>query len=135
MSYTFHPLVDIYHDSHVGFFFVTPALIVVAYLIIQAYRGGDIPGKVCSFIIACLAVTGVVAYDGSYNTPEKIYANTKVIGTFVGFTGEAIVNKSGRAGVRVDHVTYVTYKVDAGYVTLPASPGVSYPARVILYRN
>ena len=132
--YSFQPLIDTTANSHIGFYFIaTLSILFVAFLVV-AWREDIIP----LFFLVGLAVpaTGVstIAFFESYK-PEKIYANEQVVGEFVGFAPEVLVEKSGKNSHTVTRKMWVTYKVNGSMVVLPANETMSYPVRAVLYKN
>lgn len=133
MTYSFTPLADI-PVSHDGLFLMCVlTAFVVACVAMDAYD------KLATFVVALVPAALVIlfSYCVSYvwtdQTP-KTFANTQVIGTFVGYESEGYKERSGKSYVD-RHYTYVIYKVDGGNVMLPCVVGKTYPERAILYKN
>lgn len=132
--YTFVPLESI-PASHSGFFFV---VFICAAILLSALSNFRESFFACFFY--CAVVCGV-AYGVSYHWTDqsaKVFANEKVIGTFVKFETEGYneTTRSGKTTTHVDrHLTYVVYSVNGNNILLNATAGVEYPQRAVLYKN
>ena len=128
--YSFNPIPDVPVD-HKGF--VVIAFMCAAWLIITLMN--DAESFFVWFFICCIPLS--IAYGVSYHWSDqstKTYANTKVVGTFVGYESEGYKERSGKSYVD-RHFTYVIYKVPEGNVMLPCVVGVPYPKEAVLYKN
>ena len=130
--YTFNPLPDVPVD-HMGFqiFLVCAA----AWLFLVLMNPYVRESFFMWFFIMCIPVG--IAYGVSYhwtNQETKVYANTQVIGKFVGYQPEGYSERTGKH--RADkHYMYVVYEVSEGRVILRAQEGITYPVQAILYKN
>ncbi len=130
MSYSFNPIPDVPVD-HTGFgIILTFTIIWLAIVLINERETFFV-----WFFLCCIPVG--IAYGVSYhwtNQTPKTFANTKVIGTFVGYESEGYKERSGKSYVD-RHFTYVIYKVPEGNIMLPCVVGTPYPQEAVLYKN
>lgn len=128
--YSFQPLAPV-EPSHVGFFIM---IVAVAFVILHiAVEWRDSLGQSIAPAAAVLMFTYCVSYVWT-DQSTKVYDNKPVVGTFVQFNPEALVERSGKS-TTTKHLMYVTYNINGEHVILPAVDGVSYPARAVLYKN
>lgn len=131
--YTFQPLVDNLANSHIGFYIMFAILASIAAVIISLWNDRNFETGTMLIWIAILAGIGYISYKESYR-PEKVYANTPVTATFVGFQPEGYNEKSGKS--RADHhYMYVVYDINGERIILQASEGRTYPKTVTMYKN
>ena len=130
MTYSFTPLADIPVD-HTGFFLV--CFVFVVALCICLMNEPEAFFVWFFFATVGCGIAYCVSYVWTDQTP-KTFANTQVIGTFVGYESEGYKERSGKSYVD-RHFTYIIYKVPEGNVMLPCVVGKTYPERAILYKN
>ena len=135
--YTFAPI-PTEQVTHVGFFLISiPAVLV---WLSALYHAKEEELSVFRITVILAAVIGFV-YCVSYvwtNQEPKAYANTKVVGTLVGFVaeGHSESRSNGKTTHQVDvHNTYVEYSVDGQRALFPAKLGQTYPQQATLYKN
>jgi hypothetical protein len=137
IMYSFAPI-PTEQINHVGFFLVTfPAVLV---WLSALYHAKEEELSVVLITLILGVVIGFV-YCVSYvwtNQEPKAYANTKVVGTLIGFVAEGHreSRSSGKTTTVVDvHNTYVEYEVSGQRILSPAQLGQTYPQQAILYKN
>ena len=131
--YSFQPTVDTLANSHLGFYAVCLILGVVAAVVIALWDDHECSSGTMLIWLVCLGGIGFVGYKESFKA-EKVYANTPVTATLVGFQPEGYNERHGKS--RADHhYMYVVYDVSGEHVILRASEGVTYPKTVTLYKN
>lgn len=128
--YSFTPIPDVPVD-HAGLFIICAVSVFALCIVLM-----NEPEAFFQWFFVCTVICGIaygVSYHWTDQTP-KTYANTKVIGTFVGYESEGYKERSGKSYVD-KHFTYVIYKVPEGNVMLPCKTGTPYPQTAILYKN
>ncbi len=131
--YTFQPLVDVTYNSHTGFYVWVVAAVLLMAIFIGLWNEREASG---GFVLTMLVMFGIVThvgYQASYQD-AKVYVNTPVSATLVGFQPEGYSEKSGKT--RADrHYMYVVYDVGDERVILRADEGRTYPNQTVLYKN
>jgi hypothetical protein len=131
--YSFQPQVDTLANTHMGFYAVCVILVVIAVVVVSLFNDYECSGGTMLIWLVCLSGIGFIGYKESFRA-EKIYDNTPVTATLVGFQPEGYNEKSGKS--RADrHYMYVVYDVSGEHVILRASEGVTYPKTTTLYKN
>lgn len=135
--YTFSPIPSVPVD-HVGFGIIAFGFSIAWLFMLYNAREENISVWKATLLMAIIpAFAYMVSYEWTEQEP-KVFANTKVEGTFVRFVAEGYneARTSGKQTRRVDvHNMYVEYSVNGQSIVLPASTGVTYPPVAILYKN
>lgn len=131
--YTFQPIYDQYWDIHIGFYLTGAISACIMLIILAMWKGDEVTSPT---VVGWAMVLGAITYFvcGQSYKPEKVYANTKVLGTFVKFQPEGWNEQHGKTRADV-HYIYVVYEVEGRYAIFLANTAFTYPKTAVLYKN
>ena len=129
--YSMQPVAD-YTNVHTGFFILSGIFIVAFACILELWKDDAIETITVLIWAAILSLLTYVVHENSYTINHPL--NQEVVGEFVRFETEGYRERSGKQMVD-RHYTYVVYRVGNSEILFPASPGLAYPPRAILYKN
>jgi hypothetical protein len=131
--YSFQPLADTTWNIHYGFYFVLVVSLVIFGMMLYARMNDEIELQTLGIWTVIFGIIVYLTSVASYRD-QVVYKNTRVVGEFVSFQPEMVVERSGKS-TTTKHLMYVTYRVGNEMVVMPADPEVSYPKSVVLYKN
>ena len=128
--YTFYPLVG-EPVSHFGFYVLL--VLSLGIFITSVMEDSDL--FIGYFFVEAFFILFVYCCSFVWTDQDvKVYKNEKVVGEFMGYAPEGYREKTGKYYTE-RHYVYVIYSINGDPVLMPASAGVAYPKRAILYKN